>query len=103
MSEPYLPISVDSVSLCVHNGSMSARVVTAAKFNGPVARLIREERGISQQVEADAVHIDRAHLSRIEKGTKQPSRDVVRKIASFLQLPISALLIDPNGGEGLAS
>jgi transcriptional regulator with XRE-family HTH domain len=78
---------------------MSARVVTAAKFNGLVSRIIREERNISQQVEADVVGIDRSHLSRIEAGSKQPSRDVAKKIASFLRLPLSALLIDPNLDE----
>lgn len=73
--------------------------MTAAKFNGSVARLIREERGISQLDEAQAVGINRAHLSRIESGDKQPSRDVARRIASFLTLPLTALLIDPNEKE----
>jgi transcriptional regulator with XRE-family HTH domain len=74
--------------------------VTAAKFNGAVARLVREERCISQDVEAEACGIDRAHLSRIESGARQPSRDVAKKIASFLSLPLSALLIDPNADGG---
>jgi transcriptional regulator with XRE-family HTH domain len=78
---------------------MPSRVSVAAKFNGAVSRLIREERGLSQATVATKAHVSRAHLSRIESGSKQPSREVARAIASVLRLPLDALLLDPNEEE----
>ncbi len=75
---------------------MPARTTVAAKYNGPVGRLLREERGLSQASLAHSVGTHRAHLSRVEAGKKQPSRDLVKRIASVLCVPMAALLIDPN-------
>lgn len=84
------------VQTCLKITFVVGRVVTAAKFNGAVSRIVREERGLAQREVAHAAGISREHLSRIEGETKQPSREVARKIASVLNLPLSALLIDPN-------
>src|SRR5687767_10316310 len=57
----------------------------------PVGRLVREwrnRRGITQMRLAHDANVSPRHLSFIETGRSQPSREVVLRIAEKLELPL---------------
>lgn len=53
---------------------------------------IRKEKGISQQTIADAVNISRVSITQYENGVREPSLDVLRKLAEFLHVTTDQLL-----------
>jgi XRE family transcriptional regulator, regulator of sulfur utilization len=58
--------------------------VLAAAF-GAAVRALRQEKGIAQEVLALAAEVDRSYLGRVERGEKQPSLDMVFRIAVALE------------------
>lgn len=56
-----------------------------------VARL-RRERGLSQEAFADHAQIHRTYISDIERGARNPTIEVVAKIANALGVKPGALL-----------
>ena len=56
-----------------------------------VARL-RRERGLSQEAFADHAQIHRTYISDIERGARNPTIEVVAKIAKALGVEPSELL-----------
>lgn len=56
----------------------------------------RKERGLTQQVLADAVGIHVTQLRRYEAGSSQPTVEVLRKLALALHTSADALLFDPD-------
>jgi transcriptional regulator with XRE-family HTH domain len=50
---------------------------------GKVLRELRLEKGISQQELADNCDIERAYISRLERGLFQPSITIVFKISDY--------------------
>jgi transcriptional regulator with XRE-family HTH domain len=58
--------------------------------------IVRKERGITQQVLADAVGVHVTQLRRYEAGTSQPTVEVLRKLALALRTSADALLFDDH-------
>jgi transcriptional regulator with XRE-family HTH domain len=55
-------------------------------------RELREERGMSQRTLADALSIDPASMSRIEKGERGISTGELVAIAEAFRVPVDAIL-----------
>lgn len=54
----------------------------------------RKERGLSQKEVADMTGISQAMLCQIERGTKNPSIQVGKEIATILGCSMEDLLVD---------
>jgi transcriptional regulator with XRE-family HTH domain len=61
---------------------------------GRAVRVLREQTGVSQEAFAYAAQIDRAFMSRIERGKSNVSLGTVERIASALGLPLDALFAE---------
>lgn len=55
-------------------------------------RRLREERGLSQEAFADQAGLHRTYVSMIERMTRNPSIDVLEKIAKGLGVEAAELL-----------
>lgn len=55
-----------------------------AKAFGDTVRALRESQGIAQEALALTADMDRSYLGRLERGEKQPSLDVVFRVAAAL-------------------
>jgi transcriptional regulator with XRE-family HTH domain len=59
---------------------------------GPVVKNLRLERGLSQEGLANLAHVSSGYLSKLERGLyKEPSYEVLSRIAGALQVPTSHL------------
>lgn len=63
-----------------------------SKAVGAVIRLVREEKGLSQEVVSGLADIGRTHLSAIERGTRRPTMETFFKIANAMDIDASVLL-----------
>jgi putative transcriptional regulator len=54
-------------------------------------RILRTERGWTQQVLADHAELTREHLSELESGKKEIGLRALERIASALDIPIAKL------------
>jgi XRE family transcriptional regulator, regulator of sulfur utilization len=63
-----------------------------AKAFGDTVRALRESQGIAQEALALAADMDRSYLGRLERGEKQPSLDVVFRVAAALQIDAHKLV-----------
>jgi transcriptional regulator with XRE-family HTH domain len=59
---------------------------------GKVLLQLRQEKGVSQQELADNCDIERAYISRLERGLYQPSITIVFKIAEYFEIKPSELI-----------
>ena len=59
---------------------------------GNSVRALRKKRGLSQEALADKAGLDRAHLGRIERGTRNVSLLNLVRIANGLSVPPSLIL-----------
>lgn len=73
---------------------MDIRVVV-----GRNVRRLRVRRGISQELLAVDATMDRAHVSRIERGVENPTIQVVDRLAAALETDIRELFRPPSRGE----
>lgn len=72
---------------------MASRAVLARNL-----RRLREERGLSQEALADLAGIDRTYVSSLERQRYSASVDMLDRLASVLQVPVSALLKAESAG-----
>lgn len=61
---------------------------------GTNVKILREIRGLSQKELAELVEASTGSLSHIEKGTRQPSLDMLYKIADALNVSMLNLVLD---------
>ena len=59
---------------------------------GKVLKQLRSTKGVSQQELADNCDIERAYISRLERGLFQPSITIVFKIAEYFEIKPSELI-----------
>lgn len=52
----------------------------------------RQEKGITQERLAELADISRTHMGHIEQGRRQPTLDVVQKIAKALRMKANELI-----------
>lgn len=72
-----------------------------AGFIGENIRLLRKQRGLSQEQLALRAEINASYMGQVERGQKNPTIDVLSKIATALQIPIEQVvnpstLVAPN-------
>jgi transcriptional regulator with XRE-family HTH domain len=53
---------------------------------GKVICQLRSERGESQQVVADNCNLERAYVSRLERGLSEPSISTIFRIAEYFEI-----------------
>lgn len=61
-------------------------------------RKIRVSKGLTQEVLAVDAVIDRTYVSRLERGLENPTVAVLERVASALDVPISAFFKMPKAG-----
>jgi len=62
---------------------------------GPVLRRLRFARGLSQEALAERVGMaSHAHLCRLESGRKQPTVEMLFRLADALEIPASAIVAE---------
>lgn len=52
-------------------------------------------RGLSQTDLANGIGVNRSYISELISGRKEPSFEILRKLGTFLQVPVAALIDDP--------
>jgi transcriptional regulator with XRE-family HTH domain len=62
-------------------------------------RRIRVLRGISSEALAASADVDRAYVSRIERGVANSSIDLLERIAKVLEVEIAELFAVPDANE----
>ncbi|ROR81104.1 DNA-binding transcriptional regulator, XRE-family HTH domain [Plantibacter flavus] len=78
-------------------------MTTTRKLNGPAVRVIRDLTGIRAGAFAKRIEIDAGYLTKIEQGTRQPSVEVMRKIADSLGIPLEAITYPVAVAEPVAA
>lgn len=64
----------------------------AVQLLGRNVRILRSERGVSQEELALEAGMKRSYLSDLERGTRNPSVRALGRLASALQVPPDQLL-----------
>ncbi|WP_010177164.1 helix-turn-helix domain-containing protein [Aquimarina agarilytica] len=59
---------------------------------GKRIRVLREQKGITQQQVADACNFEKSNMSRLEAGGTNPTLYTLKKIADFLELTLNDLV-----------
>lgn len=67
-----------------------------AQMFGVNVRRIRRERGLTLEAFADAVGLAYSYVGEIERGRKNPTLDVVERIAKVLRVEPTQLLVMPK-------
>ncbi|WP_139652457.1 helix-turn-helix domain-containing protein [Raoultibacter phocaeensis] len=62
------------------------------KAIGARIRSLRKQNGLTQVTFANMVNIERAYLSRVESGERNPSIDMIERIANGFGLTLSEFL-----------
>jgi transcriptional regulator with XRE-family HTH domain len=70
----------------------------ARKFVGWNLRRLRAERGFSIESLAGDAEVDPSHVARIERGTVNPSVDVLERLAHVLRVKLHEFFIEPEPG-----
>ena len=60
-------------------------------FWGKLIQELRDERGLSQRKLADASHVNRSTLRRIEDGTARGDIDVIERLLSHMDYELEAM------------
>jgi XRE family transcriptional regulator, regulator of sulfur utilization len=55
-------------------------------------KALREDRGMSRSELADAAHITREYVRRLEAGLQDPTVGALRRIARALRVPVTELV-----------
>jgi len=62
---------------------------------GPILRRLRFEKGLSQEALAERAGMaSHAHLCRLESGRKQPTVEMLFRLADALEVPASAIVAE---------
>jgi len=70
---------------------------------GDRLRVLRKERGHSQEGFALLVDLDRTYIGGIERGERNPGLKVIIRIAEALKVPVSTLFFDLPLGSSRGS
>lgn len=86
-----ISLEVNTFALPRYLGVVSTQGTPALDFPQRLAAL-RKDHGLTQQVLAERVGIHLVQLRRCEGGTSQPTLDVIRKLATVLNVSADLLL-----------
>lgn len=77
--------------MVIHNDGMPTKQEGCAEF-GRLVRAMRTKQGLSQEALADKAEIDRSYMGGIERGERNPTLTMIRRIAKALRVPPGKLL-----------
>jgi len=66
---------------------------------GKILRRLRNAKGWSQEDLAVRLEISRSHIGRLETGEKQPSLNMLFRLANALEVPASAIIAEMENFE----
>ena len=66
--------------------------MTGDWWRGAVLKKAREKRKLTQQALADKVGVHQVTIARLESGTRQPSMDLLHRLAKALRVKVGELL-----------
>ncbi len=66
--------------------------MTPGWWRGNVLRKAREKRGLSQTALAEKVGVHRVTIAYLESGARQPSMDLLQRLAKALKVKLPDLL-----------
>jgi len=69
---------------------------------GEKIRYLRKSNDLTQQQLADKADIDYSYLGAIERGEKNPTLDIIEKIANGLEIEIYKLFFSIKGKEDIS-
>lgn len=72
------------------------------KLNKDSLRTIRERSGLSKTVLAERAGVDRTLVHRLEKGERNASPAIIRRLADALDCPLMALIGPASDAEAVA-
>jgi transcriptional regulator with XRE-family HTH domain len=75
--------------------------VTTREAIGVRLRHIRQEKGMTMEELATAASVDKGFLSRLERGTKQPSVETVLRLSAALDVPIGQLFGEQTADDAV--
>jgi len=98
------------MSVCVSVNEDQGEGVRMGRFSDPMAReiglrirVLREERGLNQDAVAEAIGIERASLSNIERGRHHPALRTTVALAEYFGVSLKFLILGAvataDGGE----
>ena len=64
---------------------------------GLTVRRVRQVRGYSQERLAELADLDRAYLSGLERGLRNPTLDTMTRLAKALEVPLHELVLEAEG------
>ena len=79
--------------------SASAPIATALELVGPRLRKVREQRGVTLTDVAQRTGISKSTLSRLEKGERRPSLELLLPLAQLYRVPLDDLVGAPEVGD----
>lgn len=65
------------------------------KANGKKIRELRKAKNLGIRSMADLVEVNRSHLSRVERGIKTASPEMLARTAKVLGVPVRDIIDDP--------
>jgi len=71
----------------------------ARKNLGLRLKVLRKQKGLTQEQLAEQVGVDARHISRVETGAHYPSLETLETIADVLARPIGDLFVFPKDGD----
>ena len=66
---------------------------------GKTVQIIRQVKGLKLSELAKRASVSTPFLSLVESGDRQPSLDVIRRLATALDVPIDVLILSERGPE----
>ena len=63
---------------------------------GAMIKLLRTAEGLPQKDLAEKLGVSRSYLCQIEKETREPSMDLLRRIADAFGMPVGLLVTDES-------
>ena len=66
--------------------------ITAMKHIGSTIKILREEKGMTQQQIADLTNMHRSNYSKVEKGERDLSLEAVNSVAKYFGMTIDQLV-----------
>lgn len=63
---------------------------------GTRLRILRQSRGLSQESFASKIQLDRTYISGLERGKRNPSYLILRRLAEALEVPIENLFVNKD-------
>ncbi len=72
---------------------MTSEEENQLKLLGEILRKYRVEKGFSQESFSEKTQLDRTYISGLERGKRNPSYLIIKRIAKVLEIPEQKLFI----------